>query len=81
MKIIKNKTPECKIADSFEPEIAFSDKGEQTYPFELEEMLPDTESCPVIFEWDNPEYSLEKSADAVSICAETVFGIPVLYPW
>ena len=81
MKIINNKTPECKIADSFEPEIAFSDKGEQTYPFELEEMLPDTESCPVIFEWDNPEYSLEKTADAVSICAETVFGIPVLYPW
>ena len=55
--------------------------GEIPYLFEPEEALPDTESCPVIFESDNPEYSLEKTADAVSICAQTVFGIPTLYPW
>ena len=51
------------------------------YFFEPEAALPDTERCPVIFESDNPEYSLEKTADAVSICAQTVFGIPALYPW
>ena len=65
MNIINNKTPDSEIPYLFEPETA----------------LPDTESCPVIFESDNPEYSLEKTADAVSICAQTVFGIPTLYPW
>ena len=65
MNIIHNKTPDGEIPYLFEPEAA----------------LPDTESCPVIFESDNPEYSLEKTADAVSICAQTVFGIPALYPW
>lgn len=65
MNIINNKTPDGEIPYLFEPETA----------------LPDTESCPVIFESDNPEYSLEKTADAVSICAQTVFGIPMLYPW
>ena len=55
--------------------------GLTPYSVEQEEALPDTESCPVIFESDNPEYSLEKTADAVSICARTVFGIPALYPW
>ena len=60
MNIINNKTP----------------NGEIPYLFEQETALPDTESCPVIFESDNPEYSLEKTADAVSICAQTVFGIP-----
>lgn len=48
---------------------------------ENEAALPDTESCPLIFESDNPEYSLEKTADAVAICAQTVFGISTLYPW
>ncbi len=56
-------------------------QGVNSYPFEQDEALPDTESCPVVFESDNPEYSLEKTADAVSICAQTVFGIPALYPW
>ena len=65
MNIINNKTPDGEIPYLFEPEAA----------------LPDTESCPMIFESDNPEYSLEKTADAVSICAQTVFGIPTLYPW
>ena len=65
MNIINNKTPDGEIPYLFEPEAA----------------LPDTESCPMIFESDNPEYSLEKTADAVSICAQTVFGIPALYPW
>ena len=65
MNIINNKTPDCEISYLLEPE----------------EALPDTECCPVIFESDNPEYSLEKTADAVSICAQTVFGIPTLYPW
>ena len=50
--------------------------------FESEDAAcPETEQCPVIFESDNPEYSLEKTADAVSLCAQTVFGIQVLYPW
>lgn len=65
MNIINNKTSDGEIPYLFEPEAA----------------LPDTESCPMIFESDNPEYSLEKTADAVSICAQTVFGIPTLYPW
>lgn len=54
---------------------------EYTALFEPETALPDTESCPLIFESDNPEYSLSRTADAVSICAQTVFGIPALYPW
>ena len=54
---------------------------EYTALFEPEAALPDTESCPLIFESDNPEYSLSRTADAVSICAQTVFGIPALYPW
>lgn len=54
---------------------------EYTAFFEPEAALPDTESCPLIFESDNPEYSLSRTADAVSICAQTVFGIPALYPW
>ena len=48
---------------------------------EHEAALPDTETCPLIFESDNPEYSLEKTADAVAVCARTVFGISTLYPW
>lgn len=43
--------------------------------------VPDGEYCPLIYESDNPEYSLEKTADAVSLCAKTVFGISSLYPW
>jgi len=43
--------------------------------------LPDMEACPLIFESDNPAYGLEKTADAVAVCARTVFGIPTLYPW
>ena len=54
---------------------------EYTAFFEPEAALPDTESCPLIFESDNPEYSLSRTADAVSICTQTVFGIPALYPW
>ena len=54
---------------------------EVIYPFVSEEMPPDAESCPVMFESDNPEYSLERTADAVSLCAQTVFGISTLYPW
>ena len=50
--------------------------------FESEDAAcPETEQCPIIFESDNPEYSLEKTGDAVSLCAQTVFGIQVLYPW
>ncbi|MGP1491317.1 MAG: RecQ family ATP-dependent DNA helicase [Treponema sp.] len=48
---------------------------------ENEAALPDTEACPLIFESDNPDYSLEKTADAVAVCARTVFGISTLYPW
>ena len=43
--------------------------------------VPDDEWCPVISEWDNPLYSAETAEDAVAVCARTVFGIPVLYPW
>ena len=36
--------------------------------FESEDAAcPETEQCPVIFESDKPEYSLEKTADAVSL--------------
>ena len=50
--------------------------------FEPEEApLPDTAVCPQIFESDNPNYSLEETADAVSVCAQTVFGVAALYPW
>ncbi|MEL3906131.1 MAG: RecQ family ATP-dependent DNA helicase [Treponema sp.] len=55
---------------------------ETAIPFEPEtELIPDGEHSPYIFESDNPDYSLEKTADAVSLCAQTVFGIPALYPW
>lgn len=42
---------------------------------------PDDLYCCDICETDNPIYSLDKSADPVAVCAETVFGIPTLYPW
>ena len=81
MQIINNQTPHGEISYPFEQDPAPSNAREKPLVDVPEGLLPDTESCPVIFEWDNPEYSLEKTADAVSICAETVFGIPVLYPW
>ena len=42
---------------------------------------PDDLYCPFVCETDNPEYSLEKTEDAVAVCAKNVFGIPSLYPW
>ncbi|PIE98197.1 MAG: RecQ family ATP-dependent DNA helicase [Treponema sp.] len=32
-------------------------------------------------ETDNPEFSLEKTGDAVAVCAAAVFGIQALFPW
>ncbi|MGP1576597.1 MAG: RecQ family ATP-dependent DNA helicase [Treponema sp.] len=48
---------------------------------EYSSAVPDGEYCPVISEWDDPIYSSERIEDAVAVCARTVFGIPVLYPW
>ena len=42
---------------------------------------PDDMPCPHFFETDNPVYGLECETDEVALCAETVFGIPALYPW
>ena len=65
----------------FEPDAATADAEYCPVIFESEAVSADAEYCPVIFESDNPEYGLEKSADAVSLCAQTVFGIQALYPW
>lgn len=42
---------------------------------------PDDEICLTVTESDNPEFGLEKTGDAVAVCAESVFGIKSLYPW
>lgn len=42
---------------------------------------PEDAVCPYLYESDNPVYSLDKTEDAVALCAKTVFGISTLYPW
>lgn len=45
------------------------------------EPAADNDYCPVADEWENPAYSLEKTQDAMGVCAHTVFGISALMPY